>query len=93
MDFPDSLPCKYKVGFLFKRICGRMDRAGCKFCEGGSITPGSNLNNSNNDPYFRDRNMYYNDYYYSNRHNFTDSDASSLSVEQDTDYETDLDAS
>lgn len=89
----DDLPCKFKVGFLIKRVCGRMSRLGCQYCKGVALEPGTALNGPQYDPYFHDRSMYYNDYYYTNRHDFTDYDARGLSSEKDTDFETDLDAS
>ncbi|MBX9688424.1 MAG: hypothetical protein K2X27_17070, partial [Candidatus Obscuribacterales bacterium] len=92
-EIMDSLPCKYKVGFLFKRVCGRLSREGCKYCKGVPLAPGTQLSGPEYDPYFRDRSLYYNDNYYANRYDFTDYDAASLDQESDTDYESDLDAS
>ncbi len=92
MEESDSLPCRYKVGFLFKRVCGRLTRVGCKYCNGQALPTGSSLQDPNYDPYFRDRALYYNNNYYSSS-DFTDYDASRLSSEKDTDYESDLDAS
>lgn len=92
-NFPsnDSLPCKYKVGFLVKRVCGRSSRVGCQYCKGQPFPPGTNFNNPTYDPYYYDRQLYYHDYYYGNQ--FTDSDARGLSVEDDTDFESSIDAS
>jgi len=90
-DSFDSLPCKYKVGFLFKRVCGRTTRIGCPHCKGGPLPQDSSVNNASYDPYYRDRSYYYDDRY--NQNDFTDYDARRVSREQDTDYETDLDAS
>jgi len=91
-DLPDSLPCKYKVGFLFKKICGRFSREGCKYCKGMPLPPGTRLTEPDYDPYYRDRTLYYNNDYY-RTHEFTHYDARGLVKEQDTNYETDLDAS
>lgn len=90
-DLPDSLPCKYKVGFLFKRICGRLSRLGCTYCQGQPIREDQLVGGAGYDPYFRDRSLYYSDHHY--YHDFTDYDARSLAHERDTDYENDLDAS
>lgn len=57
----DDLPCKVKVGFLFKRTCGRMDRVGCEVCHGQPIPVNAMTTNRDYDPYWHDRSMY-NDY-------------------------------
>ena len=88
----DSLPCRYKVGFLFKRVCGRVSREGCKFCKGVAMDPDRRANDPTYDPYFHDRALYYDDPRYYNS-SFTDYDARGLATERDTDYETDMDAS
>lgn len=98
--------CDRKVGFLFKRRCGRTSRVGCPYCEDGQST---------NDPYFyTEYNAYpgygiyqrgywghdyyahrYSSGYYSNqgRADFTEADAAAFESENDRDYEMDMGAS
>ena len=93
----DGLPCKQKVGFLFKRTCGRIDRTGCRYCQGQV-----QATNAYDDPYFHDRSMYngygrYDRGYWSNeyydRHQFTDADSRAVVSQKDSDFEQRLDAS
>lgn len=86
----NSLPCRYKVGFLFKRICGRVSRVGCNFCQGMARDP--NLD-EDYDPYFNDRRIYNRNSSYYRSYDFTDYDAYNFESESDTNYENDLDAS
>jgi len=103
---PDGT-CTRKVGFLFKRPCGRTTTQGCPDCQNGNVDP-------NRDRYQEDysyypgygrygRGRWGHDYYYHrdryhydphNRHvDFNESDAASFAEEGDRDYEMDLDAS
>ncbi|MBD0336780.1 MAG: hypothetical protein ICV62_14925 [Cyanobacteria bacterium Co-bin13] len=98
--------CDRKVGFLFKRRCGRTSREDCPYCNGGQST---------NDPYFYDEYSAYPGYgtysrgywghsYYAHRHDpgyysgrgqadFTEADAAAFESENDQDYEMDMGAS
>lgn len=98
--------CDRKVGFLFKRRCGRTSRVGCPYCDQATTTA---------DPYFYDEYTYYPGYgtygrgywghsYYVNRHHyyydaergrtdFTEADAAAFEAENDQDYEMDMGAS
>ncbi len=100
-DQSDDLPCQARVGFLFKRTCGRMSRVGCPYCKGQPLPRRTDTWGSGYDPYFTDRSMYRgygnysrgywgNDYY---MNDFRDSDRRSFHHESDTNYEQDLDAS
>ncbi|MFK8184184.1 MAG: FHA domain-containing protein [Phormidesmis sp.] len=103
---PDGT-CTHKVGFLFKRRCGRTTTQGCPDCQNGQIDP-------NRDRYRHDydyypgygrygRGYWGHDYYYHRHHyhydphsrdvDFNESDAASFAEEGDRDYEMDLDAS
>ena len=99
--------CDRKVGFLFKRRCGRTTTEGCPDCRNGQLEPNRNR--------YEDDYAYYPDYgrygrghwgygYYHNRHHyyydphtrnvdFNESDAASFEEEGDQDFEMDLDAS
>lgn len=99
--------CDRKVGFLFKRRCGRTTTEGCPDCRNGQLEPNRNR--------YEDDYAYYPDYgrygrgywgygYYHNRHHyyydphtrnvdFNESDTASFEQEGDQDFEMDLDAS
>jgi hypothetical protein len=99
--------CDRKVGFLFKRRCGRTTTAGCPDCRNGQLDPQRDR--------YADDYAYYPDYgnyghgrwghrYYHHRHayyydsdtrnvDFNESDVASFEQEGDRDYEMDLDAS
>jgi hypothetical protein len=105
---PDSEPvgpegCDRKVGFLFKRRCGRTSRVGCPHCDEGGLS---------SDPYFYEYNAYpgYGSYqqgswgYTYSIHSqggssgrgqadFTEADAAAFESESDQDYEMDMGAS
>ncbi|MBD0268522.1 MAG: hypothetical protein ICV77_09540 [Cyanobacteria bacterium Co-bin8] len=97
--------CDRKVGFLFKRRCGRTSRVDCPYCNGGQ---------SSSDPYFYEEYSAYPDYgiynrgywghdYYAYRYSsgsynrgqadFTEADAAAFESEADRDYERDMGAS
>ena len=103
---PDGT-CDRKVGFLFKRRCGRTTTAGCEYCENGRQPADYN-------PYADDYGLfpgygYYGHHhwgyhYYSNRDryhydpdsrrvDFTEADGESFEDEADQGYEMDLEAS
>ncbi|HEY9880965.1 MAG TPA: FHA domain-containing protein [Leptolyngbyaceae cyanobacterium] len=100
--------CDRKVGFLFKRRCGRTSRDGCPYCDSGQ---------SSGDPYpyfyseyssYPGYGTYHRGYwghdYYAHRHDpgyysnqeradFTEADAAAFESENDQDYEMDMGAS
>lgn len=99
--------CDRKVGFLFKRRCGRTTTEGCQYCQNGRQPAGY-------DPYTDDYGLFpgYGHYgrhhwgyhYYSNRDryyydpasrrvDFTEADGKSFEEEEDQGYEMDLEAS
>ncbi len=103
---PDGT-CDRKVGFLFKRRCGRTTTEGCEYCQNGRQPAGYN-------PYADDYGLfpgygYYGHHhwgynYYSNRDryhydsdsrrvDFTEADGESFEDEADQGYEMDLEAS
>lgn len=103
---PDGT-CDRKVGFLFKRRCGRTTTEGCQYCQNGRQPAGY-------DPYTDDYGLFpgYGHYgrhhwgyhYYSNRDryyydpasrrvDFTEADGQSFEEEADQGYEMDLEAS
>lgn len=97
--------CQNRVGFLFKRTCGRTSPTGCRYCRGTGVL--------SNDIFYNDYDSYYPGYgryrywgssYYSNRHNyyydrdsermaFTEADSAAFEEEADMDFEQDLEAS
>ena len=103
---PDGT-CIRKVGFLFKRKCGRTTTEGCSNCRNGQVDPNRDLYRDDYDyypGYGRYGRGYWGHDYYHNRHHyrydphsrdvdFNESDAASFAEEGDRDYEMDLDAS
>ncbi len=99
--------CSRKVGFLFKRRCGRTTTQGCPDCQNGQIDPGQSRYQDDYafySGYGRYGRGYWGHNYYHNRHHyhydphsrnvdFNESDAASFEQEGDNDYEMDLDAS
>lgn len=100
-------PCDHKVGFLFKRRCGRTTTEGCPDCRNGQIDPNRDRYQDDyayypgygryghgywGSDYYYNRDRYY---YNSSTRNvdFNESDAASFEEEGDRDYEMDLDAS
>lgn len=98
--------CDRKVGFLFKRRCGRTSHEGCPYCGEGVQT--------SNAPYFYEEYRAYPGYgrysrgywghtYYAHSHDpyysgrgqadFTEADAAAFESENDQDYEMDMGAS
>jgi len=89
--------CQKRIGFLFPRVCGRTDPAGCTDCRNGEI----------DDPYAsrRDRGDYSDDYdsglifagigIHKHPHpstDFTEADGENL-VDNDSEFENDFSAS
>ena len=103
---PDGA-CTRKVGFLFKRRCGRTTTQGCPDCKNGQVDPNRDLYREDysyypgygrygrghwGHDYYHHRDRYHYDPH--SRHvDFNESDAASFAEEGDRDYEMDLDAS
>jgi hypothetical protein len=97
--------CDRQVGFLFKRRCGRTDRAGCPDCNSGQRTQDTDYDEYAYYPrygYYDHGYWGYNYYSHRDRYsydpttgnvNFTDADSASFDQEQDVDYEIDMGAS
>ncbi len=99
--------CDRKVGFLFKRRCGRTTTEGCPDCRNGQLAPDHDLyadDYAYYPSYGNYRRGYWGSEYYYNRDryyydpntrnvDFNESDAASFAQEGDNDYEMDLDAS
>lgn len=99
--------CDRKVGFLFKRRCGRTTTEGCQYCQNGrqpagydpytddyGLFPGYGYYGRNHwgYHYYADRDRYYYDPA-SRRVDFTEADGQSFEEEADQGYEMDLEAS
>ena len=103
----DPGTCDRKVGFLFKRRCGRTTTAGCPDCQNGRLPPDHDLYQDDYSLYPGFGNYgrnYWGYHYYTNadryyydpnsrRVDFTEADAASFEEESDQDYEMTLDAS
>jgi hypothetical protein len=97
--------CERNLGFLIPQPCGRTDPNSCPHCHGNPNQPDPYYSDRSYYPSYGNYNRgYWGHNYYSSRSyyyynsstgnvDFTEADANSLTMENDTDYELDLGAS
>ncbi|PSB04106.1 FHA domain-containing protein [Merismopedia glauca] len=96
--------CDRNLGFLIPKPCGRTDPTGCPHCHGNPNQPDVYYERSYYPDYGNYNRGYWGHNYYSQRDyysynsntgnvDFTEADANSVAMENDTDYELDMGAS